>query len=99
MRPILTRFLGSHSGGPLNYSGVFAWAFFTIILIGKFPLYNSRETRFEATDRPVNWFLKYRMVFPPSALNNRVSAHWIEINHIFFIEMLKKIKVAQVEIE
>ena len=30
------------------------------------------------------------MMFPPSFLHNRLSAHYIEINHIFFIEMMKK---------
>ena len=30
------------------------------------------------------------MMFPPNFLHNRLSAHYIEINHIFFIEMLKK---------
>mgnify|MGYP005630659169 FL=1 len=30
------------------------------------------------------------MMFPPSFLHNRISAHYIEINHIFFIEMMKK---------
>ena len=29
-------------------------------------------------------------MFPPSFLHSRLSAHYIEINHIFFIEMMKK---------
>jgi hypothetical protein len=29
-------------------------------------------------------------MFPPSFLHNRLSAHYIEINHIFSIEMMKK---------
>ena len=30
------------------------------------------------------------MMFPPQYLHNRVSAHYIEINQIFFTEMLKR---------
>ena len=30
------------------------------------------------------------MMFPPSFLHNRLSAHYIEINNIFFCEMVKK---------
>jgi len=30
------------------------------------------------------------MMFPPNFLHNRLSAHYIEINHIFAVEMLKK---------
>ena len=30
------------------------------------------------------------MIFPPQLLNNRLSAHYIEINHIFMVEMFKK---------
>ena len=37
-------------------------------------------------------------MFPPSFLHNRVSAHYIEINHIFAIEMLKKYQVARKDI-
>ena len=38
------------------------------------------------------------MMFPPSFLHNRLSAHYIEINHIFAIEMMKKYQVARREI-
>ena len=30
------------------------------------------------------------MMFPPNFLHNRLSAHYIEINHIFYVEMMKK---------
>ena len=30
------------------------------------------------------------MIFPPQLLNNRISAHYIEINQIFMVEMFKK---------
>ena len=38
------------------------------------------------------------MMFPPNFLHNRISAHYIEINNIFFAEMLKKYVVARKEI-
>ena len=38
------------------------------------------------------------MMFPPSFLHNRLSAHYIEINNIFFNEMLRKYIVARKEI-
>jgi hypothetical protein len=37
-------------------------------------------------------------MFPPSFLHNRLSAHYIEINHIFAIEMMKRYQVARREI-
>ena len=38
------------------------------------------------------------MMFPPNFLHNRLSAHYIEINHIFAVEMIKKYQVARREI-
>lgn len=38
------------------------------------------------------------MMFPPNFLHNRISAHYIEINHIFAVEMIKKYQVARKEI-
>jgi hypothetical protein len=38
------------------------------------------------------------MMFPPNFLHNRISAHYIEINHIFAIEMMKKYQKARKEI-
>lgn len=37
-------------------------------------------------------------MFPPSFLHNRLSAHYIEINHIFAIEMMKRYQQARREI-
>jgi hypothetical protein len=37
-------------------------------------------------------------MFPPSFLHNRLSAHYIEINNIYFTEMIKKYVVARKEI-
>ncbi len=38
------------------------------------------------------------MMFPPNFLHNRISAHYIEINHIFSIEMMKKYMVVRKEV-
>lgn len=37
-------------------------------------------------------------MFPPSFLHNRISAHYIEINHIFAIEMMKRYQGARKEV-
>ena len=37
-------------------------------------------------------------MFPPNFLHNRLSAHFIEINNIFFCEMLKKYITARKDI-
>jgi len=37
-------------------------------------------------------------MFPPSFLHNRISAHYIEINHIFAVEMVKKYQVVRKDI-
>ena len=37
-------------------------------------------------------------MFPPNFLHNRLSAHYIEINHIFAIEMMRRYQVARREI-
>ena len=49
-------------------------------------------------DNPEFWYSRYNMMFPPNFLHNRISAHYIEINHIFAIEMLKRYQVARKEI-
>ena len=37
-------------------------------------------------------------MFPPSFLNNRISAHYIEINHIFAVEMVRRYHVVRQEV-
>ena len=37
-------------------------------------------------------------MFPPNFLHNRLSAHYIEINHIFAIEMMRRYQVARREV-
>ena len=53
---------------------------------------------FNAQDGVEFWFDRYNMMFPPSFLHNRLSAHYIEINNIYFTEMIKKYVVARKEI-
>ena len=53
---------------------------------------------FNSQDGAEFWFDRYNMMFPPSFLHNRLSAHYIEINNIFFCEMMKKYIVARKEL-
>jgi len=99
MRPVLSRILLGVSNGPLNYSGLYLWFFFTVCIIGKFRFNRSRDLLFfNAQDQPEFWYARYNMMFPPSFLHNRISAHYIEINHIFAIEMLKRYQLARREL-
>ena len=38
------------------------------------------------------------MMFPPAFLHNRMSAHYLEITHIYAVEMFKRYQVARKEI-
>jgi hypothetical protein len=98
-RPVLSRIIVGVTNGPLNYSGLFMWFWLTALVISRFRFMRSRDfSVFNAQDNPEFWFGRYNMMFPPSFLHNRVSAHYIEINHIFAIEMLKRYQVARREI-
>ena len=98
MRPVFSRFIGNQQG-PLNYSGIFVWALMSMFVIARFRFIRSRDVlNFNAQDNPEFWFARYNMMFPPSFLHNRLSAHYIEINHIFAIEMMKKYQLARKEI-
>ena len=90
MRPVLSRFLGS-TYGPLNITGMISWFVFTMIIIGRVKWQDSRDMMvFNQEDNPGYWYSRYRMIFPPQLLNNRTSAHFLEIDHIFTVEMFKK---------
>lgn len=98
MRPVFSRFVGA-SNGPLNYSGLFLYFFFSCLIISRFRFIRIRDTIvFNSQDNPEFWYGRYNMMFPPSFLHNRLSAHYIEINHIFAIEMMKKYQFARREI-
>ena len=95
MRPTFSRFFGV-TQGPINITGVFMWVFATMLVLSRFRFMRSRDIYFfNAQDNPEFWFHRYNMMFPPNFLHNRLSAHYIEINHIFGIEMMKKYQIAR----
>ena len=97
-RGVFSRFIG-HQNAPLNYSGMFVWFVATNMIFSRFRFVRSREVmNFNAQDQPEFWYARYGMMFPPSFLHNRLSAHFIEINHIFAIEQMKNYIGARKEI-
>ena len=99
LRPVFSRLLFGVSNGPLNYSGLFMYFWLTFLIISKFRFIRARDVlTFNHQDNPEFWYSRYNMMFPPSFLHNRISAHYIEINHIFAIEMLKRYQVARKEV-
>ena len=98
MRPIGSRFLGS-GNGPLNYSGLYVYVWATAMVFARCRFTKTRDQyMFNAQDGAEFWFDRYNMMFPPSFLHNRISAHYIEINNIFFCEMMKKYIEARKEL-
>ena len=98
MRPVGSRFFG-HMNGALNYSGLFIYFTATMLIFARCRFSKARDQyMFNAQDGAEFWFDRYNMMFPPSFLHNRLSAHYIEINNIFFCEMMKKYVVARQEI-
>ena len=98
MRPVFSRFVGV-GNGPLNYSGLFMYFLLSILIFAKFRFIRIRDNMyFNTQDNPEFWYARYNLMFPPSFLHNRISAHYIEINHIFATEMMKKYQVARKEI-
>ena len=97
-RPVFSRFIGLQNA-PLNYSGLFVWFVATNMIFSRFRFIRSREImNFNQQDQPEFWYARYGMMFPPSFLHNRLSAHFIEINHIYCIEMMKKYHGARKEV-
>ena len=89
-RAVFSRFVGLQNA-PLNYSGLFVWVVATNMIFSRFRFIRSREVmNFNQQDQPEFWYARYGMMFPPNFLHNRLSAHFIEINHIYCIEMMKK---------
>ena len=98
MRPIGSRFL-TNGNGPINYGGLYVYCWATAAVFARLRMKRQREsTTFNTQDGVEFWFDRYNMMFPPSFLHQRVSAHYIEINQIFFVEMLKKYVAARKEI-
>ena len=99
MRPVLSRLVIGAGHGPLNYSALFMWFWLTFLIVARFRFIRSRDVlQFNHQDNPEFWYQRYNMMFPPNFLHNRISAHYIEINHIFAIEMMKRYQVARKEI-
>ena len=97
-RPVFSRFVGQ-GNAPLNYSGMFVWFVATNMIFSRFRFVRSRDVlNFNSQDQPEFWYARYGMMFPPNFLHNRLSAHYIEINHIFAVEMLKRYIPARKEI-
>ena len=97
-RVVLSRLLGVTTG-PVNYSALFSYMFATLYIISTFRFIRPQDVlRFNAQDQPEFWYARYNMIFPPSFLHNRLSAHFIEINHIYAVEMLRRYQGARREI-
>jgi hypothetical protein len=95
MRPVASRFIGS-GNGPLNYTGIGVYFFCTMCIMARWRFIRSRDVLyFNQQDQPEFWYARYNMMFPPNFLHNRISAHYIEINHIFSIEMMKKYQITR----
>ena len=98
MRPVGSKFFGL-GNGPLNYPALFVYFWATMGIFSRCRFVNARnQYAFNSQDGVEFWFERYQMMFPPSFLHNRISAHYIEINNIFFNEMVKKYIVARKEI-
>jgi hypothetical protein len=98
MRTPFSRFSGlAHS--PLNYSAIFVYAFCSGLIMSRFRFIRARDVlEFNRQDNPEFWYARYNMMFPPQFLHNRISAHYIEINHIFAVEMIKRYQVVRREV-
>ena len=73
--------------------------FGTIAIMGRISWDRPKDSFYmNAQDKPEFWFTRYDMMFPPSYLHNRMSAHYIEISHIYAIEMMRKYQIARKEI-
>ena len=98
MRPIGSRFFGN-GNGPINYGGLWVYAWCTGMIFARCRFNRTRDVMaFNGQDGVEFWYERYNMMFPPSFLHNRMSAHFIEINNIYFCEMMKKYILARKDI-
>ena len=96
MRPVGSRFFSNLGNGPLNYGALYCYLWCTGMIFARCRFGHARDQQaFNSQDGALFWFERYNMMFPPSFLHNRLSAHYIEINNIFFCEMMKKYIVAR----
>ena len=98
MRPVGSRFFGA-GNGPLNYTALLCYFWASGMILSRCRFEKARDQyMFNTQDGVEFWFDRYNMMFPPSFLHNRLSAHYIEINNIYFTEMIKKYVGARKEI-
>ena len=98
VRPITQR-LFDYRSGKYNLLSPILIVFMSIGLIGQFKAkYFHEKLFFNEQDMPQYYKKKYGIDIPPSLLNNRVSAHYIEINQIVTDVMIKKFLEKQEEI-
>ena len=96
-RPVFSRFVGS-TLGPLNFTGLFMWFWMTGIIVGRIRWNRGRDLiQFNNEDGPEFWYRALGMLFPPNYMNNKISAHYIEINQIYAFEMFKRYRTVRKE--
>ena len=67
------------------------YVFATCMVAGRLSWNRPRDAFYcNQQDKPEYWFDRYNLMFPPSFLHNRLSAHYIEISPIYCVEMLRK---------
>ena len=97
VRPIFSRYLGV-THGPLNYTGLMMWCLMTGAILNRIRFHRSRDiVMFNNEDGAEFWFKNLGILFPPNYLNNKLSAHYIEINQIYSYEMFKKYRKVRTE--
>ena len=99
MRNVGSRLFIGVQNGPLNFSGLFMYIWASLMILSRIGFERPKDLlHMNHQDKPEFWFARYNMMFPPSYLHNRMSAHYMEIAHIYAVEMLKKYQVARREI-
>ena len=99
MRGIGSRLWLGTTNAPMNFSGLFMYFYITQQIMNRIQFDRPKDfMAINQQDRPQFWFERYHMMYPPSHLHNRMSAHYLEIAHIYAVEMLKKYQVARKEI-
>ena len=98
-RNVGSRLFTGVQNGPLNYSGLFIYLYVSFQIVSRIGFERPRDAiHMNHSDKAEFWFARYRMMFPPSFLNNRTSAHYLEITHIYTVEMFKRYQQARKEI-
>ena len=98
IRPTFSRYIGV-THGPLNYTGLMMWFIVTGAILNRIRFHRSRDIMvFNNEDGAEFWYKTLGILFPPSYLNNKLSAHYIEINQIYTHEMFKKYRKVRQEV-